>query len=117
MTGAKNSSIRFSVTRVPAGAEQLNRIRAKIIDDRSLSGFSLFSLPASEQNLFKRLALLPLAILLIVITRNIVGITTMGTFMPVLIAMAFLEMRLLPGLVNFALILTVGLGTAPGCRV
>lgn len=110
MTGAKNSSIRFSVTRVPAGAEQLNRIRAKIIDDRSLSGFSLFSLPASEQNLFKRLALLPLAILLIVITRNIVGITTMGTFMPVLIAMAFLEMRLLPGLVNFALILTVGLG-------
>ena len=110
VTGAKNSSIRFSVTRVPAGAEQLNRIRAKIIDDRSLSGFSLFSLPASEQNLFKRLALLPLAILLIVITRNIVGITTMGTFMPVLIAMAFLEMRLLPGLVNFALILTVGLG-------
>ena len=29
--------------------------------------------------------------------------------MPVLIAMAFLEMRLLPGLVNFVLILTVGL--------
>lgn len=110
VTGASNSSIRFSVTKVPAGAEQLNRIRAKILDDRSLSLFSLFSLPASEQNLFKRLALLPLAILLIVIVRNVIGITTMGTFMPVLIAMAFLEMRLLPGLVNFVLILTVGLG-------
>lgn len=110
VTGARNSSILFSVTRVPAGVERLNRIRAKIIDDRALTELSLFSLPASEQNLFKRLALLPLAILLIVVARNIVGITTMGTFMPVLIAMAFLEMQLLPGLVNFALILTVGLG-------
>lgn len=109
VSGVKRSSIGFSVTRVPAGADQLNRIRAQIIDKRDLSGFSLFSLPASEQNMFKRLALLPLAILLIVLIRNIIGIPTMGTFMPVLIAMAFLEMKLLPGLVNFALILAVGL--------
>lgn len=110
VAGARNSSILFSVTRVPAGVERLNRIRAKIIDDRALSELSMFSLPASEQNLFKRLALLPLAILLIVVARNIIGITTMGTFMPVLIAMAFQEMQLVPGLINFALILTVGLG-------
>ena len=110
VSGARNTSILFSITRVPAGVEQLNRIRDSIIDDHGLSEFSLFSLPAAEQNLFKRLALLPLAILLIVIARNIIGISTMGTFMPVLIAMAFLEMQLLPGLVNFALILTVGLG-------
>ena len=109
VSGVKRSSIGYSVTRVPAGAERLNQIRAQIIDERDLSDFSLFSLPASEQNAFKRLALLPLAILLIVLIRNIVGIPTMGTFMPVLIAMAFLEMQLLPGLVNFVLILTVGL--------
>ena len=110
VTGARNSSILFSVTRVPAGVERLNRIRAKIIDDRALTELSLFSLPASEQNLFKRLALLPLAILLIVVARNIVGITTMGTFMPVLIALAFLETGLLTGLIAFLLILSVGLG-------
>ena len=109
IAGVKRSSIGYSVTKVPAGAERLNQIRAQILEKRDLSDFSLFSLPASEQNAFKRLALLPLAILLIVLIRNIVGIPTMGTFMPVLIAMAFLEMKLLPGLVNFVLILTVGL--------
>ncbi len=108
-SGVKRSSILFTVTRVPAGADQLNRIRAQMIGDRELYGFSMFSLPASQQNMFQHLALLPLAILLIVLLRNVIGIPTMGTFMPVLIAMAFLEMELLPGLINFALILTVGL--------
>lgn len=109
ISGASNSSLRFSVTKVPQGAASLNRIRADVIGGQKLSDFSLFSLPASEQNIFKRLTLLPLAILFIVIARNIIGIQTMGTFMPVLIAMAFLEMSLIPGLVCFAIILTVGL--------
>ena len=109
ISGASNSSIRFSVTKVPQGAASLNRIRADVIGEQKLSDFSMFSLPASEQNVFKRLTLLPLAILFIVIARNIIGIQTMGTFMPVLIAMAFLEMNLLSGLVCFCIILTVGL--------
>lgn len=109
ISGASNSSIRFSVTKVPAGAASLNRIRADVIGEQTLSEFSVFSLPASEQNMLKRLALLPLAILFIVITRNIVGIQTMGTFMPVLIAMAFLEMSLVPGLICFSIILAAGL--------
>lgn len=109
ISGASNSSIRFSVTKVPQGAASLNRIRADVIGEQKLSDFSMFSLPASEQNVFKRLTLLPLAILFIVIARNIIGIQTMGTFMPVLIAMAFLEMNLLSALVCFCIILTVGL--------
>lgn len=109
ISGASNSSIRFSVTKVPQGAAALNRIRADVIGEQKLSDFSLFSLPASEQNVFKRLTLLPLAILFIVIARNIIGVQTMGTFMPVLIAMAFLEMNLISGLVCFCIILTVGL--------
>ena len=109
ISGASNSSLRFSVTKVPQGATSLNRIRADVIGNQKLSDFSLFSLPASEQNVFKRLTLLPLAILFIVIARNIIGIQTMGTFMPVLIAMAFLEMNLVSGLLCFGIILTVGL--------
>lgn len=109
ISGASNSSIRFSVTKVPQGAASLNRIRANVIGEQKLSDFSMFSLPASEQNVFKRLTLLPLAILFIVIARNIIGIQTMGTFMPVLIAMAFLEMSLVSGLLCFCIILTVGL--------
>ncbi len=107
---ASNSSIKFSVTKIPAGAAKLNLIRAAAIGDAEFSGFSMFSLPPSEQNMFKRLALLPLAILLIVLARNVVGIQTMGTFMPVLIAMSFLEMKLVPGLASFVIILAAGLG-------
>lgn len=109
LSGGSHSSIRYSVTRVPAGAERLNRIRSRIIGERSFPNLTLFALPSATQNMFQKLALLPLAILLIVVARNIVGIPTMGTFMPVLIAMAFLEMKLLPGIVCFLLILSVGL--------
>lgn len=109
LSGGSHSSIRYSVTRVPAGAERLNRIRSRIIGERSFPNLTLFALPAATQNMFQKLALLPLAILLIVVARNIIGIPTMGTFMPVLIAMAFLEMKLLPGILCFLLILTVGL--------
>ena len=89
ISGASNSSLRFSVTKVPQGAASLNRIRADVIGKQKLSDFSLFSLPASEQNVFKRLTLLPLAILFIVIARNIIGIQTMGTFMPVGLSIRF----------------------------
>ena len=109
LSGGSHSSIRYSVTRVPAGAEPLNQIRSRLIGERGLPVLTLFALPAATQNMLQKLALLPLAILLIVVARNIVGIPTMGTFMPVLIAMAFLEMKLLPGIVCFLLILTVGL--------
>ncbi len=109
LSGGTHSSVRYSVTRVPAGAEHLNRIRSRIIGERAFPNLTLFALPAGTQNMFQKLALLPLAILLIVVARNIVGIPTMGTFMPVLIAMAFLEMKLLPGVLCFLLILSVGL--------
>lgn len=109
LSGGTHSAVRYSVTRVPTGAETLNRIRSRIIGERNFPNLTLFALPAGTQNMFQKLALLPLAILLIVVARNIVGIPTMGTFMPVLIAMAFLEMKLLPGIICFLLILTVGL--------
>jgi hypothetical protein len=38
-----------------------------------------------------------------------IGIKTSGTFMPVLIAMAFLQTTLLPGLITFIMIVAVGL--------
>ncbi len=109
VSGGRDSRIYFAVTAVPAGAERLNRMRAELLGERVMADLSIFSLPASEQNMFKRLVLLPLAILLIVFARNVIGIRTMGTFMPVLIAMAFLETRLVPGLISFGVILGIGL--------
>lgn len=65
---------------------------------------SIHSLPLSEQAIFQSILLLPLGALVVVFFRVVVGLETSGTFMPVLIALAFLEMNLLPGLITFLLV-------------
>jgi len=71
--------------------------------------FSLYSLPIEEQSMFKLIMLLPVGALVVVFMRAMVGITTSGTFMPVLIAMAFLQTELIPGVLSFLLVVSVGL--------
>jgi hypothetical protein len=44
-----------------------------------------------------------------VILRNVIGIKTFGTFMPVLIALAFRETQLLWGIILFSLVVALGL--------
>ncbi len=72
------------------------------------SFFSLHYLPVEEQSMFRMLLLLPLGALLVAFMRIVIGIKTSGTFMPVLIAIAFVQTSLLPGLIAF--ITVVGLG-------
>jgi hypothetical protein len=72
-------------------------------------GFSLYSLPIAEQGMFKLIMLLPVGALVVVFMRVVIGVRTAGTFMPVLIALAFLQTQLLPGLASFILVVTVGL--------
>ena len=71
--------------------------------------FSLYSLPIAEQSMFKLIMLLPLGALVVVVMRILVGLKTSGTFMPVLIALAFLQTELIPGLTSFVLVIAVGL--------
>ncbi|MDJ0876197.1 MAG: UUP1 family membrane protein, partial [Desulfobacterales bacterium] len=59
-----------------------------------LVDFSIYSLPLVHQNTFKLLLMIPLGALIVVILRNIVGIQTAGTFMPILIALVFLQVDL-----------------------
>lgn len=72
--------------------------------------FSLFRLPIQTQSVYRVLLMIPLGAFLVVIFRNLVGISTFGTFMPVLIALAFRETQLLWGISLFSLM--VGLGLA-----
>ena len=51
----------------------------------------------------------PLAILIIVLMRNVVGVQTMGTFTPMLIAMSLVKTGFVSGLVCFSFIIVVGL--------
>ena len=73
--------------------------------------FSLFSLPVNTQAVFRILLMIPVGAFLLVILRNIVGIKTFGTFMPVLIALAFRETGLLWGILLFAVVVALGLVT------
>jgi hypothetical protein len=47
--------------------------------------------------------------LLVVFLRTIIGLQTFGTFMPILIAMAFRETQLFWGVIMFTLIVSIGL--------
>jgi hypothetical protein len=74
-----------------------------------LFDFSIYSLPIEQQATFKMLFLVPIGALIVVIMRSLIGIKTSGTFMPILIAMAFVSTRLGPGLVLFVIIVGAGL--------
>ena len=53
--------------------------------------------------------MIPIGALVMVLMRNFVGIDAFGTFMPVLIALAFRETRLLWGVVLFSILVALGL--------
>ena len=71
--------------------------------------FSLFSLPVNTQAVYRVLLLVPVGALLLTILRNVVGIKTFGTFMPVLIGLSFRETGLLGGVLLFCLLVACGL--------
>lgn len=74
-----------------------------------LYDFSLLSLPVDTQVVYRTLLSVPLGVLVLVLLRNLIGIKTFGTFMPVLIALAFRETQLFWGIVLFSLVVGMGL--------
>ena len=108
VVGGHDSSIEFSVnsSKMMAGRAA---IEAGKNSGAALIDFSIYSLPLAEQNTFKLLLLIPLGALVVVILRNLVGIQTSGTFMPILIALTFLQTSLIWGLILFLVVVSVGL--------
>ncbi len=74
-----------------------------------ISELSLFSLPIDTQLVFKVLLLVPVGGLVISFLRQIVGIKTFGTFMPVLVALSFRETQLFWGVLLFTIVVIIGL--------
>jgi hypothetical protein len=70
---------------------------------------TILGLPLSERAVFRYIVLIPLGAFVVVLLRNIVGFPTLGTFMPVLIALALLEIPLARGLIMFAVLIAAGL--------
>jgi len=104
VSGGENSQVRFTLTRDVIPLERLTDLR-----DSGLLVSTIFGLPASERQVFRYVVLIPVGAFVVVLLRNLVGIPTLGTFMPVLLAIALLEMELRSGLVMFAVIIAAGL--------
>lgn len=107
LIGGTQSSVLFSIIEqeVPV-AQVMEQERAQ---DPSFLDFSIHSLPVEEQALFKGILLIPVGVLVVVFLRVLVGLRTSGTFMPVLIALAFIQTSLIIGLIGFVLIVAFGL--------
>jgi hypothetical protein len=75
---------------------------------RVFLNLSLFSLPPPERRLVEILLLLPIAALIICIFRNVIGLSSFGTFAPALIGLAFHDLHSLPGIFVFVTILLIG---------
>ncbi|SHE92637.1 Inactive transglutaminase fused to 7 transmembrane helices [Modicisalibacter ilicicola DSM 19980] len=104
--GGSDSQVTFSMLQHNEPASVA--VRNQLADD-TLLNFSIHSLPLEEQSLFKTILLIPIGALVVVLLRVLVGIKTSGTFMPVLIALAFIQTSLFTGLVGFLLVVAVGL--------
>jgi hypothetical protein len=74
-----------------------------------LHKYSLLGLPIETQVVFQTLLTIPVGVFLLLLLKNIIGIKTIGTFTPVLIALAFREIPLFWGVLLFSLVVGLGL--------
>ncbi len=106
--GARGPSVTFATRLTIEDALRVAELRTER-EHRRIMEFSLLDLPLGTQSMYAILLLVPLGAFLVVVLRNVIGVSTFGTFMPVLVAMAFRETRLLNGIVLFTLIVALGL--------
>ena len=106
--GGSNVDVSFAVKRYYLDTMEIARKRAAR-DEAVLVDFSLFSLPIQTQAVYAVILMIPLGALVVVVMRNVIGIDTFGTFMPVLIALSFRETQLLRGILLFTLLVALGL--------
>lgn len=106
--GGRKATVTFTLNN-----SEMNAIRlAKLTDantDADFLEYSLYGLPLQTQQTFMIMVMIPIGVLVILILRNLIGLQTLGTFTPVLIALAFRETQLGYGIVLFTLITALGL--------
>jgi len=74
-----------------------------------LAAVSLYRLPVGSQAALRILLILPLGALIISVFRNLIGLRTFGTFMPLLIALALRELSLSLGLSLVGSVIALGI--------
>lgn len=108
LEGGRHASTSFSTHAHQASTLQLAQaLHAK--GRRSFIDFSLYEVPIPTQQLFRVILMIPIGVLIVVLVRSMIGIETLGTFTPVLIALAFRETEVVAGIILFTAIAAAGL--------
>ena len=106
--GGKKSLFSLTVSPTPINALSIAKTRG-LQTDSQLLRFSLLQLPVNAQETYKVLLTVPIGAFIILLLRNFIGLKTFGTFMPVLIALAFRETHVIWGITLFVVIVFFGL--------
>jgi transglutaminase-like putative cysteine protease len=105
--GLPAAPLEITVTRQDANEYALFQRRLER-GERLLDRLSFENLPPHSQLIFRLILLVPLGALLVALFRNLVGVPTFGTFMPILIALALRETTPLTGLLLLGTVVSVG---------
>jgi len=108
LTGGKKPQFSLTLSPTPMNALSIAKMRG-IQTNSQLLRFSLLQLPIEMQETFKILLTVPIGAFIILLLRNFIGLSTFGTFMPVLIALAFRETHVMWGIFLFSSIVLFGL--------
>ena len=108
LIGGHGSRVTFSTLSEIRGTQGLVVLKGQE-EKAALIDFSIYTLPINQQNIFKLLLLVPIGTLVVVLMRSVVGVRTSGTFMPILIALAFKQTELISGLIMFVVVVGIGL--------
>ena len=106
--GGSNVAVEFAIREnhldTLAIAEKQAALRGTLALD-----LSLYSLPIQTQAVYSVLLMIPIGALVMVFMRTFIGIDAFGTFMPVLIVLAFRETKLFWGVILFIMLVALGL--------
>jgi len=98
----------IAVSKQTAGPDLAASVSSDILES-PLAAINLTSLPINTQLVYRVLLMIPVGALVLVILRQLIGVQTFGTFMPVLIALSFRETQLIHGVILFVGLVAMGL--------
>ena len=104
--GAVAGEARIDVLREERPADELAAFVAPT--SALLRATSLYRLPVSTREVLRVLLVVPLAVLIAAFFRNVIGLRTFGTFMPVLIGLSIRDLGLAAGFLLIGGCLSVG---------
>lgn len=108
LVGGKKPQFTLTVSPTPINALSVAKAHG-LQTESQLLRFSLLQLPVHVQETYKILLTVPIGAFIILLLRNFIGLKTFGTFMPVLIALAFRETHVIWGIILFTIIVSFGL--------